>query len=75
MESLPNDIILDILQYLNIRDVSKMSVNKRFEGIVNDQRTWRRIASNLFPSDHYAENTNYKDFVKDRMGNLIYYDF
>jgi hypothetical protein len=71
MESLPNDIILDILQYLTIRSVVRMSINKRFEGIVNDQRTWRRIASKLFPSENYVENTNYKGIIKDRMSNLI----
>jgi hypothetical protein len=70
MESLPNDIILDILQYLNIRSVLRISVNKRFTGIVNDQHTWHRIASKLFPSEDYSENTNYRDVIKERMSKI-----
>ena len=44
IEDLPNEIILKILSYLEIKDLYRcMAVNKRMRAIANDKSLWKRI--------------------------------
>ncbi|XP_042342133.1 F-box only protein 36a [Plectropomus leopardus] len=72
LERLPDDILLQILSYLELKDIAQLAqVSKRFRKVCNSERFWEQYVRNRCADF----NSDMENIANARSWKILFYDF